>query len=121
MYSHKYAELPLIPVEVFLSQFPEHATLDENELMLARIEHEFTDRQVLENQRQELLKKKMALQAGNKQRKVDLANLDKDLEKFIDAANPILKTFGKLAALLALDIPSRSSHPTWRRGCGNYY
>ncbi|KAI9053541.1 hypothetical protein LZ554_002496 [Drepanopeziza brunnea f. sp. 'monogermtubi'] len=95
-YDHKYTQLPLIPVEAFLAQFPEHAKLDENELMLARIEHEFTDRQILENQRQELLKKKMALQAGNKQRKDDLANLDKDLEKFIDAANPILKTFDKV-------------------------
>lgn len=38
----------------------------------------------LEEQRQGLLKKKQGLIADNKKRKDDLANLDKDLEKFID-------------------------------------
>ena len=82
--SHKYQQLPLIPVEEFLSQFPEHADDDENQLMVARIEHERTEREALEQQRQELLKRKQKLIADNKRRKDDLANLDKDLEKFID-------------------------------------
>ena len=80
--------------------------------MIARIEHEHTERQALEEQRQCLLKKKQGLTAENKKRKEDLANLDKDLEKFIDvsvaglafgpgilmwaqAAKPIVKTFEK--------------------------
>jgi THO complex subunit 5 len=49
----------------------------------------------LEQQRQELLKRKQKLIADNKRRKDDLANLDKDLEKFIDAAKPILELFEK--------------------------
>ncbi|KAI9665007.1 MAG: hypothetical protein M1821_006455 [Bathelium mastoideum] len=88
-YDHKYQQLPLIPVEEFLEQFPEHADDDENALMMARIEHEHAERLELEEQRQVLLKKKQALIAENNRRKVDLANLDKDLEKFIDAAQPI--------------------------------
>lgn len=54
--------------------------------MIARIEHEHAERQALEEQRQCLLKKKQGLIAENKKRKEDLANLDKDLEKFIDVS-----------------------------------
>jgi THO complex subunit 5 len=94
-YDHKYQQLPLIPVDEFLAQFPEHTDADENELMVARIEHERTEREALEQQRQELLKRKQKLIADNKRRKDDLANLDKDLEKFIDAAKPIVELFEK--------------------------
>lgn len=52
--------------------------------MIARIEHERTEREALEQQRMELLKRKQKLIADNKKRKDDLANLDKELEKFID-------------------------------------
>ncbi|RQM06908.1 hypothetical protein DH86_00000038 [Scytalidium sp. 3C] len=88
-------ELPLIPVEEFLKLHPEHAEADDVALTIARIEHEHAERQALEEQRQGLLKKKQGLIADNKKRKDDLANLDKDLEKFIDAAKPIQKTFEK--------------------------
>ncbi|KAL2350751.1 Fms-interacting protein-domain-containing protein [Cryomyces antarcticus] len=94
-YDHKYQSLPLIPVPDFLSKFPEHASSDEPTLMTARINHEHAERQALEEQRQGLLKKKQALIAENKKRKDDLASLDKDLEKFIDAAKPIQKIFEK--------------------------
>lgn len=83
-YSHKYQQLPLIPVDEFLAQNPEHQEDDENTLMVARIDHERAEREALEQQRQELLKRKQKLIAENKRRKDDLANLDKDLEKFID-------------------------------------
>ncbi|KFH42303.1 THO complex subunit-like protein [Hapsidospora chrysogenum ATCC 11550] len=96
-YDHKYQQLPLIPVEDFLAQFPEHADDDENALMFARIDHERSVREGLEQQRQELLKRKQKLIADNKRRKEDLANLDNDLEKFIDAAKPIQKLFEKEA------------------------
>ena len=84
--SHKYQQLPLIPVDEFLAQHPEHADADENALMIARIDHEHQERLKLEEQRQGLLKKKQGLIADNKKRKDDLANLDKDLEKFIDVS-----------------------------------
>jgi septal ring factor EnvC (AmiA/AmiB activator) len=52
--------------------------------MIARINHEHAEREKLEQARQELLKRKQALIAENKKRKDDLANLDQDLERFID-------------------------------------
>jgi THO complex subunit 5 len=85
-HSHKYQELPLIPVEEFLAQHPENANDDENTLMIARINHEKAEREALEQQRQELLKRKQKLTTENKKRRDDLANLDKDLEKFIDVS-----------------------------------
>ncbi|KAG5976572.1 hypothetical protein E4U58_002224 [Claviceps cyperi] len=94
-YDHTYKQLPLISVDEFLAKHPDHAGDDENELMMARIEHEHAEREALEQQRQELLKRKQKLIAENKRRKDDLANLDHDLEKFIDAAKPILELFEK--------------------------
>lgn len=82
-------------MEEFLQQHPEHADDDETTLMVARINHEYAEREALEQARQGLLKKKQVLIADNKKRKDDLANLDQDLEKFIDAAKPIQKTFEK--------------------------
>lgn len=58
--------------------------------MAARIEDERTEREALEQQRQELLKRKQKLIAENKKRREDLANLDNDLEKFIDVRNSML-------------------------------
>ncbi|CAD6504049.1 BgTH12-05786 [Blumeria graminis f. sp. triticale] len=92
-YDHKYLQLPLIPVEQFVAEYPEYANMDDTALTIARIDHEHIERMKLEEQRQGLLKKKQSLIADNKKRKEDLANLDKDLEKFIDAAKQIQKTF----------------------------
>ncbi|PHH74999.1 hypothetical protein CDD82_4630 [Ophiocordyceps australis] len=94
-YDHTYKKLPLIPVNEFIAQHPEHAHDDDTALMVARIDHERVEREALEQQRQELLKRKQKLIAENKRRKDDLANLDKDLEKFIDAAKPITDLFEK--------------------------
>ncbi|KAH9902193.1 Fms-interacting protein-domain-containing protein [Xylariomycetidae sp. FL2044] len=94
-YDHTYKHLPLISEEEFLDLKPEHANSDENMLMTARIEHERSEREALEQKRMELLKRKQKLIADNKKRKDDLANLDKELEKFIDAAKPIQKLFDK--------------------------
>lgn len=58
--------------------------------MVARINHERAEREALEQQRQELMKRKQKLIADNKRRKDDLANLDHDLEKFIDVRIPRL-------------------------------
>ena len=84
VYSHKYLQLPLISIEEFLETHPEHADDDEKSLMFAQINHELSEREALESQRQILLKKKQGLIADNKKRKEDLASLDKDLETFID-------------------------------------
>lgn len=94
-YDHTYQQLPLIPLEEFLALKPDHADDDENALMIARIEHERGEREALDQKRMELLKQKQKLIADNKKRKDDLANLDKELEKFIDAAKPIQKLFDK--------------------------
>ena len=83
-YSHKYQQLPLIPIEEFLQLHQEHTADDEKSLMFARISHELSEREALEQARQGLLKKKQSLIADNKKRKDDLASLDKDLETFID-------------------------------------
>jgi THO complex subunit 5 len=93
--SHKYRNLPLVPVEEFLDEFPDKGELPEHQLMIARIEHEHAERLALEERRKGLLKRKQGLIAENKRRKDDLANLDKDLEKFIEAADPIITTFEK--------------------------
>lgn len=67
--------------------FPEYKDADEDTLMRARITHEYTERDALEQERQGLLKKKQELIADNKKRRDDLANLDQDLEKFIDVCS----------------------------------
>jgi hypothetical protein len=82
--------LPLIPVEEFLELFPEHRDADEVALTVARINHEHAEREALEQQRQGLLKKKQGLIADNKKRKDDLANLDLQLEAFIDVSVAVI-------------------------------
>ncbi|OJJ46893.1 hypothetical protein ASPZODRAFT_65435 [Penicilliopsis zonata CBS 506.65] len=94
-YDHKYLSLPLIPIEEFLAIHPEHRESSDHDLMVARINHEHAEREKLEQARQELLKRKQALIAENKKRKDDLANLDQDLERFIDVSlsrDPLLCT-----------------------------
>ncbi|EPE08284.1 putative thoc5 family protein [Ophiostoma piceae UAMH 11346] len=95
-YDHSYEHLPLISEEEFLALHPEHADADEVALMTARITHEKQEREALEKQKNELLKKKLKLIAENKKRKEDLASLDRDLENFIDAAKPIQNLFDKV-------------------------
>ncbi|KKA29701.1 hypothetical protein TD95_005373 [Thielaviopsis punctulata] len=92
-YDHSYQKLPLISEEEFFALFPELKDADEDAIMVARIEHERSEREALEQQRQELLKRKQKLISDNKKRANDLANLDTNLEKFIDAAKPIQKLF----------------------------
>ncbi|KAF2630829.1 hypothetical protein BU25DRAFT_334827 [Macroventuria anomochaeta] len=88
-YDHKYMKLPLIPIEEFFEEFPEHKDLSEHDLMTARIEHEHQVRLKLEERRQEKLKQKQKLIAEVKKGKDDLTKLDTMVEKFIEAAEPI--------------------------------
>lgn len=86
--------------------------------MVARIDHERAEREALEQQRQELLKRKQKLIADNKRRKDDLANLDNDLEKFIDVSITGFSHQG--CALCRLEsnlLPGRQTDPeTFRQG-----
>lgn len=75
--------------------------------MFARIEHEREEREILEQRRQELLKRKQKLIAENKRRKDDLANLDQDLEKFIDVSSEI-----KYLANFSANTPFRPQNPS---------
>lgn len=77
-------------MEDFLRQRPELVDADEKTLMFARINHELSERETLEQARQGLLKKKQGLIADNKKRREDLASLDKDLETFIDVSLELL-------------------------------
>ena len=93
-------------MEQFLAEHPEHADADENALTIARIEHEHAERLALEEQRQGLLKKKQGLIADNKKRKDDLANLDKDLEKFIDVS-PCMLNMIYMRLMSSSRLPNR--------------
>lgn len=84
-------KLPLISVENYLEEFPEHKDLSEHDLMTARIDHEHQVRLKLEERRQEKLKQKQKLIAEVKKGKDDLTKLDTMVEKFIEAAEPIKK------------------------------
>lgn len=118
-FRHTYQKLPLIPVEEFLALHPEHADDDENDLMVARINHERTEREALEQQRVELQKRKQKLIADNKKRRDDLANLDKDLEKFIDVSCSNSVPFVEsLCERLTNPRLGRKTHPkAVREGC----
>ncbi|PWY91245.1 hypothetical protein BO70DRAFT_368381 [Aspergillus heteromorphus CBS 117.55] len=107
-YEHKYRSLPLIPLEEFLALHPEHQESDDHELMIAQINHEHSEREKLEQARQELLKRKQALIAENNKRKEDLASLDQDLERFIDVG-VLLLSCGRTANSTRRPNPSRSS------------
>ena len=84
-------KLPLVLVEQFLDEFPEHTESTEHDLMTARIDHEHQVRLKLEERRQEKLKQKQKLIAEVKKGKDDLTKLDTMVEKFIEAAEPIKK------------------------------
>lgn len=117
--------MPLIPVEEFLALHPKYADADDDERMFARIEHEREEREILEQRRQELLKRKQKLIAENKRRKDDLANLDQDLEKFIDVS-PYIRHFVKsyADALFRQQNPSSNCskrHPEMRSVFSSFY
>lgn len=114
--SHEYQKLPLVPIEEFLAKHPEHAHVDENALMVARIEDERAEREGLEQQRQELLKRKQKLIAENKKRREDLANLDNDLEKFIDVSSPCVFFFSD-AELTQGTAGGEADPEDVRKGC----
>jgi THO complex subunit 5 len=81
-------------VEGFLTLHPEHADLEEDSLMLARIQHEHDEREAAKNKQMGLLKRKEELMHENSKRKAELEKLDKQLEEFVSkGAKAILETF----------------------------
>lgn len=95
--SHSYQRLPLIPIDEFLTLHSQHAGASEHDQMLARIEHEHSDRVALEETRQGLLKKKQTFIAENNKRKEILASLDKSVEKWVEGAKVVEQEFVKAA------------------------
>ena len=94
-HSHAYAHLPLLPLEDYLTLFPDHSPLPEPDLMPLRISHEKTEREKLESQRQELLKRKAELVAENGRRKDDLRKLDERMERFLEGGKGIWEVLEK--------------------------
>ena len=105
-----------------MAEHPEKADLDESALTIARIEHEHKGRLALEEQRQRLLKKKEGLIQANKKRKDDLANLDKDLEKFIDVRwNPQNNNIQLTLGFRLRNRFKRRLNQSSKEGCDNSY
>ena len=73
-------------MEQFLELHPQYREANEHDLTIARINHEHSEREKMEQARQELLRHRQALIAENTKRKHNLANLDRDLERFIDVS-----------------------------------
>ena len=94
-YPHPYAQLPLIGDNRFFEKYPEWLERrmlegDENGergFMIARIDEEKHQREALEAVRLELVKRKTELTSQNAKKKDDLANLDKQLEAFVEVGN----------------------------------
>ena len=87
-YPHKYQELPLLPLDAFLMLKPELVGQDEDEVMKERIEYEYREREELEQARQGLLKKKQAMIVENKRRRERLAQIDREVEVYIEVRCP---------------------------------
>nr|POE63494.1 putative thoc5 family protein [Quercus suber] len=83
----------MIPVEDFLAQHPEQAELSEHDLTIVRIQNEHSARQVLEEQRQALLKKKEGLAKEALAKKEELGKLDAEMEKWINGQIAVREVF----------------------------
>lgn len=99
--SHKYTKLPMIPIEDFLAAHPEHADSSEHDLTVARIQDEHKARQALEEQRQQLVKRKDALVKETTAKKEELAKLDGEVEKWLGGQEAVRKVFETHAKAMA--------------------
>lgn len=96
--SHPYQSLPLLPVEQFLELHPEHKDLEEQELTLARIQHEYDQRDAAKKKQMGLLKRKEELMHENSKQKTELDKLDKQMEDFALSSKAVQETFDKATA-----------------------
>ena len=85
----------MLPLDEYLSLFPDQANLPERELMPLRIEHERQERERMEQHRLELVKVKEGLLKENMQKKEELRKMDEKLEAMIDSLKPIEEALAK--------------------------
>lgn len=90
---HRYKHLPMIAVEDYLAAHPEHKTSSEHDVNIARIRDEHDARQGLEEQRQQLVKRKEALVRETGAKKEELARLDGEVEKWLGGQETVRKVF----------------------------
>lgn len=83
-YGHAFRELPLVEVDEYLDQFPEEGDLSESELMERRIAFEKGERERLEEDRLELVRRKEALVQENARRKEVVKKMDERLEGWVE-------------------------------------
>ena len=93
--SHAYTHLPLLPLQEYLSLFPDQADLPEHELMPLQIDHEKQEREKLEQQRLELVKVKEGLVKENSRKKEELRKIDERLEAIIDGFKLVEETMAQ--------------------------
>ncbi len=87
-YPSIYNSLPLIGVEDFKA-LAEVVPEGPHELMLARLQHEETLRQELENHRRTLVLEKAAIEQDNAKHREKIESLDRKFQSLIDMAGPI--------------------------------
>jgi hypothetical protein len=85
----------LLPLDDYLSFFPNQAMLPEQELMPLRIEYERRERERMDQQRLELVKVKEGLGKENAQKKEVLRKMDEKLEAMIESLKPIEDALAK--------------------------
>ncbi|KAF1824251.1 fms interacting protein [Dissoconium aciculare CBS 342.82] len=113
-YDHKYQQLPMVPVDEFLSAHPEHAEASDHDLTIARIQDEHTARQALEEQRLALAKQKDVLVKETTEKKDELGKLDLEIEKWVAAQSNVRKIFDvrEAAAAKVAELAREASEHT---------
>lgn len=76
--------LPLVNVEEYLEVFPGDKGLEEEELMLKRIEWERRERERMEGERRGLVERKEELVRDNQRRREEMKRMDERLEGVVD-------------------------------------
>jgi THO complex subunit 5 len=114
IFSHKYQQLPMVPVDEFLSAHPEHAEASDHDLTIARIQDEHIARQALEEQRLALAKQKDVLVKETTAKKDELGKLDLEIEKWVAAQNDVRKIFDvrEAAAAKVAELAREASEHT---------
>jgi THO complex subunit 5 len=113
-YDHKYQQLPMVPVDEFLSAHPEHAQDSDHDLTIARIQDEHAARQALEEARLALEKRKEVLVKETTAKKDELGKLDLEIEKWVAGQSDVRKIFDErdAAAAKAMEAARDTSENT---------
>jgi len=91
--SHKYRRLPMTSREEFLALHPAHNDSSEHDLTIARIQDEHVARQALEEQRQQLVKRKEALGKETAGKKEEVVKLDAEIQRWLGGQVGVRKVF----------------------------